>query len=78
MDPSAIAIQGLQQAEAQFDSAAEAIVTGGTAPVGSGPSAPDLAADMISLTSAQTQFEADIATLTTADQIEQSLIDVTA
>jgi hypothetical protein len=78
MDPSAIAIHGLQQADAQFDAAAEAIVTGGTAPVGGGASAPDLGADMISLSSAQTEFEADIATLTTADQIEQSLIDTTA
>jgi hypothetical protein len=78
MDPSAIAIQGLRQADAQFDTAAEAIVTDGAPPVGSGPSAPDLGADMISLTSAQTQFEVDIATLNTADQIEQSLIDTTA
>jgi hypothetical protein len=78
MDASAIAIQGLQQADAQFDAAAEAIVTDGSPPVGSGASASDLGADMISLTSAQTEFEADIATLNTADQIEQSLIDATA
>jgi hypothetical protein len=78
MSASTIAIQGLEQADAQLNAAAEAIATDGTAPGSSGPKAPELGADMISLTSAQTLFEANIATLKTTDQMEQSLINLTA
>lgn len=75
MDPSAIALQGLEQANAQLNAAAEAFAT---AQGSSGPNVVDLGADMISLTSAQILFEANIATLKTADQVEQSLINLTA
>lgn len=78
MGATAIALQGLEQADAQLNSADEAIATDGTVPGSSGPNVVDLGADMISLTSAQTLFEANIATLKTADQMEQSLIDITA
>lgn len=78
MDVSSIALQGLQQADAQLNAAAEAIANAGS-PAGSGDlNVVNLAADIVSLTSAQTLFEANIATLKTADQMEKSLIDVTA
>lgn len=79
MDVSAIALQGLQQADAQLNAAAEAIANAG-APAGSGGdvNVVNLAADIVSLTSAQTLFEANIATLKTADQMQKSLVDVTA
>lgn len=78
MSASAIALQGLEQADTQLDAAAAAIATAGTGANSSGPSLADLGADMVSLTTAQTQFEANLATIQTADQMEQSLIDVTA
>jgi flagellar hook protein FlgE len=76
MNPSAIAVQGLDQADAQLNAATEAIATIGTA--AGGPNIVNLGADMISLTSAQTLYEVNIATLKTADQMEQRLIDLTA
>jgi flagellar basal body rod protein FlgC len=77
MDLSAIALQGLQQADAQLEAAAAAIANAGTASSSNGPDVANLAADMVSLTAAQTLYEANIATLRTADQLQQSLIDVT-
>jgi hypothetical protein len=78
MSASAIALQGLENADAQLNATAEAIVTDGTAPSSGGPSVPDLATDMVLLTSAQTLAEANMASLKTADQLEQNLIDMTA
>jgi hypothetical protein len=78
MSTSAISIQGLEQANDQLNAAADAIAKAVTPPSSSVPVAPDLAADIVSLTSAQTQFETSISTLKTADQIEQRLIDITA
>jgi hypothetical protein len=78
MSASAIALQGLDQANTQLNAAAAAIATAGTGANSGDPSLVNLAADIVSLTSAQTQFEANIATLKTSDQMEQSLINVTA
>ena len=78
MDPSTIALQGLQQVDAELDAAANAIANAGSAPSSTSPNVADLGEDMVSLTSAQTSYEANLATLQTADQMEQALIDVTA
>jgi flagellar hook protein FlgE len=78
MDASAIALQGLQQAEFQLDAAANAIAGGGTDSSNAGNvDVVDLSAEMVALMSAQTQYEANLATLKTADQIEQNLVNLT-
>jgi flagellar hook protein FlgE len=79
MDPSAIALQGLQQAEVQLEAAASTISSGGaTSANGSNPDVVDLSAEMVALMSAQNSFSANLATLKTADQIQKTLIDQTA
>jgi flagellar hook protein FlgE len=79
MDPSAIALQGLQQAEVQLETAASAIASGGsTSANGSNLDVVDLSAEMVALMSAQTSFSANLATLKTADQMQKNLIDLTA
>lgn len=77
MDPSAIALQGLQQAEYQLDAAAAGIASAGTDSSNSGNAdTVDLSSEMVALTSAQTQYEANLATLKTADQVEQNLVNL--
>jgi flagellar hook protein FlgE len=79
MDPSSIALQGLQQAEVQAETAAAAIAGAGAASAnGSNPDVVDLSAEMLALISAQASFAANIATLETVDQMQQTLLDVTA
>jgi flagellar basal body rod protein FlgC len=79
MDASSIALQGLEQANTQLDTAAAAIAN---ATANSAPNAPvdvvDLSSEMVALMSAQNSLEANLATLKTADQMQNSLIDVTA
>jgi len=77
MNPSSIALQGLEQASAQLDAAASAIAQSG-APSGAGVAVVSLSSEMVALTTAQTQFEASVTTLQTADQMQQSLFDVMA
>jgi len=79
MDISSIALQGLNQASAQLDAAASQIASAGAAsPDRANLDTADLSTQMVALTSAQTLFEADLATLKTADQMQKSLIDLTA
>jgi flagellar hook protein FlgE len=75
MDISAIALRGLQQAEGELNQAASGVVQAG---MGSSGDVVDLSTEMTNQMSAQNQFEANLATLKTADQIEQSLINITA
>jgi flagellar hook protein FlgE len=78
MDISAIALQGLQQAGSQLDAAAAGIASAGTGSSNAGNvDVVDLSAEMVALTSAQTQYEANLATLKTADQVEQNLVNLT-
>ncbi|MGO9083802.1 MAG: hypothetical protein ACLQBK_01115 [Candidatus Sulfotelmatobacter sp.] len=78
MDPSSIALQGLQQAEYQLDAAAAGIASAGAGPAnGNNVDVVDLSSQMLTMTSAQTQYEADLATLKTADQVEQNLVNLT-
>jgi flagellar hook protein FlgE len=78
MDPSSIAIQGLQHADAQLNAAAAIASAGATSANGSNPDVVDLSAEMVALTSAQTSFSANLAALETADQMQKNLLDVTA
>ena len=77
MDPSAIALQGLQQAEAQVETAAAAIA-GAASANGSNPDVVDISAEIIALISAQASSAANVATLDTVDQMQQNLLDITA
>jgi flagellar basal body rod protein FlgC len=79
MDSSSIALQGLQQADTQLNAAAAAIASAGaTSANGSTPDVVDLSSEIVALVSAQDSFSANLATLETADQIQQNLLDVTA
>lgn len=77
MDPSSIALQGLQQAEVQLTAAAARLATAGS-PNGANLDVVDLSAEMVALMSAQTLFSVNIATLKTADQMQKNLLDVMA
>lgn len=77
MNPSAIALQGLQQADLQLETAA-ARVAGAGAESSSPQDVVDLSAEMTALTSAQTLYEANLATLKAADQVEQNLVNLRA
>jgi flagellar basal body rod protein FlgG len=78
MNASAIALQGLQQNELQLDAAATAIAGAGTdSSNGGNVDVVDFSEEMVALMSAQTQYEANLATLKTSDQIEQNVVNLT-
>ena len=77
MDVPSIALQALHQADIQLESAAARIATAGTiSPKGINLDRVDLSAEMVTLMSAQTLFEANLATLKTADQELKSVVDI--
>jgi flagellar basal body rod protein FlgG len=79
MDPSSIALQALQQANTQLETAAARIASVGA---GSADRAPvdvaDLSATMVALLSAQSAFEVNLAALKTVDEMKKSLLDLKA
>jgi len=78
MDISAIALQGLDQASAQLDTAASRIASAGaSSPDGASLDTVSLSQEMVALMSAKTLFSANLSTLTTAEQIQKSTIDMT-
>ena len=76
MDVSSIALQGLQQANTQLEAAATAIATAGSDSSSGNVDVVDLSAEMVALMSAKTQLDLNLTTLKTADQMQQSLVDV--
>ena len=79
MDPSSIALQGLQQAEVQLNAAAAKIASAGSSSAdGANLDVVDLSAEMVALMSAQSAFEVNLATLKTANEIQKTLVDLTA
>jgi flagellar hook protein FlgE len=79
MDPSSFALQGLQQADVQLNTAAAKIVSAGTtSPHGANLDVVDLSAEMVALMSAQSAFEVNLATLKTVDKMKKSLLDLKA
>lgn len=79
MDPLSIALQGLQQAEVQLNAAAARIASAGSAsPDGATLDVVSLSEEMVALMAAKNQFSANLATLKTADQMQKSLVDLTA
>jgi flagellar hook protein FlgE len=77
MDPSAIALQGLQQAEVRLETTTARIASAGASD-GSNVDVVDLSAEMVALMSAQNSFDANLASLKTADQLQKSLVDLKA
>jgi len=79
MDLSAIALQGMQQAETQLENVAIKIAEyGATSPDGANLDTVDLSAEMVALMSAKNEFSLNLKTLETADEVQKSLIDVMA
>ena len=79
MDLSAIALQGLQQADAQLNAAASKIASlGASSANGAGLDSVDLSAEVVALMSARNQTAANLATLHTASEIQKNVIDLMA
>lgn len=79
MDLSAIALQGLQQADTQLEAAAARIASSGaSSPDGAKLDVVDLSTEMVAPISAKTQFSANLTTLKTGDEIQKNLIDMMA
>jgi len=79
MDLSAVALQGLQQADSQLTQAATRIAAyGSTSPDGASLDTVDLSAEVVALMSAKIQFSANLKSLQTADEIQKHAIDLTA
>ena len=79
MDVSAIALQGLQQADVQLENAAARIASFGAASAeGTGLDVVDLSAEMVALISAKNQSSANLASLKTADEIQKNIVDLMA
>ena len=79
MDLSAIALQGLQQADSQLNQAATRIASfGATSPDSTSLDTVNLSAEMVALMSAQDLASVNLKTLQTADEIQKSLIDIMA
>ena len=79
MDLSAIALPGLQQADAQLQAAAVRIASFGSAsPGGAGLDTVDLNAEVVALMCAKNQSLASLITWKTADEMQKSVIDLMA
>jgi hypothetical protein len=79
MDLSAIALQGLQQADAQLEQAATRIASlGASSPDGATLDIADLSAQMVALTAAKDQSAVNLSALSTAAETQKNLIDVLA
>jgi hypothetical protein len=76
MDISAIALQGLNQADTQFQQAAIDLANVGSN--GYGGDIVDLASVVVALSTSQISVEANLSALKAADQIQQAAINLTA
>jgi len=74
---STIALQGLAQAEVQLNAAASILANAGAAsPDGANLDVVSLSAEIVALNSAKVAFAVNVSTLKTADQIQQSTINL--
>jgi hypothetical protein len=79
MELSAIALQGLQQATAQFEaSAARLAGVGSPTPDGFPVDTVNLSQAVVALLSAENQFAANIGVLKTAGEMQKNMIDLLA
>ena len=78
MDASSIALQGLQQADIQLETAAARIASfGANSSDDATLDVVDLSAEIVALMSAQNAFAVNLATLKTVNQMQKNLIDLT-
>ena len=78
MDISAIARQGLEQAQVQLENAASRLAGAGASPNGSNSDNVDLGAGIVDLLSAKNNFAVNISIMKTADQMQKYVIDLMA
>jgi hypothetical protein len=79
MDLTAIALQGLDQASAQLESAASAIASFQSSnPAGANQDTVDLSAAVVAFLSAKNLYSANLATVKAADEIVKTSIDLIA
>jgi len=79
MDLSAIALQGLNQAQSQLDSAATRIASAGAVSTdGETLDTVDQSAEVVALLSAKNVFSLDLKILKLAGEVQKNLIDVIA
>ena len=79
MDLSAIALEGLQQADAQLEKAASRIASAAAlSPDSSNVDSVDLSAEMVALLAAKDQFSVNAATLKVASEVQKNTVDLLA
>lgn len=79
MDISAIALQGLEQANAQLDKAAARLASAAAlSPDGSNVDVVDISVETVALLAARNQFSVAAATMKVANEARKSVIDITA
>jgi flagellar basal body rod protein FlgC len=79
MDFTSIASQGLQQADAQLNTAGSKIASFQTSsPAGANQDTVDLSSDVVALLSAKNLYSANVATTKTADEVFKSTLDMIA
>lgn len=78
MDPSSIALLGLQQADVQVQAAASQIAAAGTSPDGANLDVVSLSAEAVALMSARNLYDANLATLKTANEMQKHVLDLIA
>jgi hypothetical protein len=78
MDFSAIALQGINQAQAQLDATATSLASAGTPLSSGGVDVVDVASQMVAMNSAEILLQLNLSTLKTADQLQKNVIDLIA
>jgi len=79
MDLSAIALQGLEQANLQLESAVTNLASAAAlSPDGSNVDTVDISAEVVALLSAKNQFSVAAATLRVADEVKQNAVNLIA
>ena len=77
MDISAIALQGLETSQAQFDQAAGRLASlGSPSPDAASVDTVDLSAETVSLLSAKNAFEMNISVMKIANQMQGQLVNL--
>ena len=78
MDLSAIALQGINQAQMQLDAATSSLASTGTSPNSGGVDVVDIASQMVAMNSAEILLQLSLSTLKTSDQLQKNVIDLLA
>lgn len=76
MNVSAIALQGLEQAQNQLQAAATSIAAAGGASNSAGPDTLDLSTAVVALLTAKNQFSAELSVLKVANQTQASVLNL--